>query len=118
MSHQPEDSEKRPQRATRFAIPMPLRYREPGETAWHGGKVENISRTGVLFTVDKPMDVSAQVELTFQLPVELSGATPGQVFCVGQVVRTVMPASTDRPPAMAAQILNYKLMPKDRLPEI
>ncbi len=118
MSPQAENSEKPPLRATRFTIPMPLRYREPGEAAWHGGRVENISRTGVLFTVEKVMDVSAQVEMTFELPVDLSGASPGQVFCVGQVVRTVMPASTDRPPAMAAQIQHYKLMQKDALPEI
>jgi hypothetical protein len=101
-------------RATRFTISMPLRYREPGEAAWHGGRVENISRTGVLFTVEKVMDVSARVEMSFELPVELSGARPGQVFCVGKVVRTVMPASTDRPPAMAASIQSYEFSPADR----
>ncbi len=40
------------QRATRFSVHMPVRYRAIGEGEWREGHTENISRTGVLFWVD------------------------------------------------------------------
>ena len=101
-------------RATRFPISMPLRYREAGEANWQVGKVQNISRTGILFTVGNLLGVNTRLEMAFDLPVLLAGATPGQVSCKGQVVRTVLPAATDRPLTIAAQIEQYKLMPAGR----
>lgn len=74
--------------------------------------MQNISRTGVLFTVETVMDVSTHVEITFQLPVEISGGSAGQVLCVGQVVRTVLPPTTDQPPALAATIRSYQFIPR------
>ena len=109
---------KLPPRAIRFPLGMPLRYREAGEANWHVGKVENISRTGVLFDVENVIGVNARLEMTFELPVELGNATPGQVYCEGEVVRTVLPVATDRPLAVAAQIQRYRLMPKGSLPEM
>jgi hypothetical protein len=100
-----------PPRATRFDIPMPLRYREAGEARWQVGRVENISRTGILFSVKDVLGVNTWLEIAFDLPVLLEGAAPGQVYCRGQVVRTVMPAATDRSVSIAAQIQHYKLSP-------
>ncbi len=101
-------------RAPRYPIPMPLRYRRSDEPDWHGGKVENISRTGVLFTADGLFEKGAAVELAFKLPVRFAGRSAGQVMCQGKVVREVMPHASDRPPAMAAQIESYKLFPSDK----
>jgi PilZ domain len=115
MSHQANNRQEQPQRATRYAIPMLLQYRQPGEETWHGGRVENISRSGVLFTVEEVVEVSSQVEMIFQLPVEIRGASAGQVCCTGQVVRTVLPASTDRSPALAASIQSYEFSHPDRV---
>jgi PilZ domain len=109
MSGQP--IERQSPRAARFPISMPLRYREPGETDWQNGKVENISRTGVLFTVRDLLRVSTRLEMVFDLPVLLEGAAPGQVYCQGEVVRTVMPAATDQPLSAAAHIEHYKFLP-------
>ncbi len=112
MSRWVSDTKEKTERATRFVISMPLRYRMPGETAWHRGKVENISRTGVLFSAEELMDVASPVEMTFQLPVEIGGPGAAQVLCVGNVVRTVLPPTSDQPPAMAASIRSYKFNPK------
>ncbi|HET7842103.1 MAG TPA: PilZ domain-containing protein [Terriglobia bacterium] len=101
-------------RAPRYPITMPLRYRKHGEAFWHDGKVENISRTGVLFAVQDLLDKDTEVEMTFQLPVQLNGRSAGQVVCVGKIVRVVMPPATDRPSALAAQIGSYKLFPREK----
>lgn len=98
-------------RAPRYPIPMPLRYRKPDEAAWHDGKVENISRTGVLFTVEGLFERGVPVELTFQLPVQFGGRSAGQVLCQGRIVRVARQAASDGLPAMAAQIESYKLFP-------
>jgi PilZ domain len=110
------DAPKEPTRAQRFAIAMPLSYRRPGEPDWHEGKVENISRTGVLFNAKELMDESAPVEMTFQLPVEIGGAGAAQVFCAGKIVRTVLPPSSDQQPALAAQFRSYQFVPKGKMP--
>jgi hypothetical protein len=117
MSRWASDTKEKAERAPRYAISMALSYRRPGETVWHKGKVENISRTGVLFRVEELMDPGALIEMTFQLPVEIGGESGARVLCVGNVVRTVMPPSSDQPPAMAALIHSYKFVHKMREPE-
>lgn len=104
------DFKAKTERATRFAIPMAVRFREPGEENWHDGKVENISRTGILFLAEQGMGLSAAVEMTFQLPAKIKGRSAAQVLCVGNVVRTVLPPSSDQPLAVAARFHSYKLI--------
>ena len=118
MSRQAAEREQPRARATRFPIAMPLRYREAGEADWQVGKVENISRSGVLFTVGNLLGVNTRLEMAFDLPVLLEGTVPGHVYCEGQVVRTVLPAATDRQFSVAAHIQKYKLMPTDKPPDI
>lgn len=97
-------------RAQRFVIPMPLRYRRSGEEGWQEGRVENISRSGVLFQAGRLIDVKEPVEMSFQLPVEIGGSTRAEVFCVGEIVRTLLPATSDVQPAMAARTLHYRFV--------
>ena len=74
-----------PQRAQRFPVHLPIRYRSAGEGPWREGTIENISRTGVLFEGDGSLDVDTPLEMTFALPV--AGA-PG-ISCRGRIVRIV-----------------------------
>ena len=97
-------------RARRFAIEMPLRYRRSGETGWFEGQMENISRSGVLFRARELMAVSALVEMCFALPVEMRGEGCGQVFCQGWIVRSVAPPARSEHPAMAAMILDCRVV--------
>jgi len=99
-----------PPRAQRFDFQLPLRYRASGETAWQEGRTENISRTGVLFWVGRSMEAHTPVEISFEMPVEVGGERGAEVVCQGEIVRTVLPATTDAQPALAARILEYQFI--------
>ena len=97
-------------RAPGFPMRTRLRFRTPGEVEWMEGETRNISRSGVLFLASGLMDVNAPIEMSFVLPVEVGGRPGATVLCQGKVVRTILPATTDDSPAMAAKILNYRLL--------
>ncbi len=96
-----------PSRAQRFQLHLPLRYRRLGEKSWHDGKTENISRSGMLFQADEPLQPSAQLEINLVLPAEIAGLSATEVVCRGEVVRTIEPHGEHLSPALAARILQY-----------
>jgi PAS domain S-box-containing protein len=96
-----------PSRAQRFQLHLPLRYRRLGETQWHVGKTENISRSGLLFQSDDVLQPNAQLEINLVLPAEIAGLAGTEVVCRGEVVRTVERQGESVSPALAARILQY-----------
>ena len=96
-----------PTRAQRFQLHLPLRYRRLGETIWHEGTTENISRSGMLFQADEVLQPSSQLEINLVLPAEIAGLSATEVVCRGEVVRTVENQGTKLSPALAARILQY-----------
>ena len=96
-----------PGRAQRFQLHLPLRYRRLGETAWHEGKTENISRSGMLFQAEEALQPSSMLEINLVLPQEIAGLSETEVVCRGEVVRTVQPNGGTVSPALAARILQY-----------
>jgi len=96
-----------PMRAQRFQLHLPLRYRRLGETIWHVGKTENISRSGLLFEADEALQPNSQLEINLVLPAEIAGLSETEVVCRGEVVRTVEPDERTMHPALAARILQY-----------
>jgi two-component system cell cycle sensor histidine kinase/response regulator CckA len=96
-----------PARAQRFQLHLPLRYRRIGESSWHEGKTENISRSGMLFQADEPLQPSALLEINLVLPQEIAGLSETEVVCRGEVVRTIRPNGGSVSPALAARILQY-----------
>ena len=95
-------------RATRFDVPVPLRYRLAGTAAWSEGRIENISRSGLLFRVERPLPVDTPVEMTFALPV---GPTGRDLLCRGRVVRTVPGAGVAGQAGVAATIATFRFLP-------
>ena len=95
------------QRAQRFTVHVPMRYRSVGEAQWRDGRIENISRTGVLFLTEQALAVDTQLEMSFVLP--LGRATAGLV-CRGRVVRAVPRSAAALPPALAATIATYRFV--------
>ncbi len=93
-------------RAQRFQLHLPLRYRRLGETKWHQGETQNISRSGMLFEADEVLQPAAQLEINLVLPAEIAGLSATEVVCRGEVVRTIEPHGTVNP-ALAARILQY-----------
>ncbi|HVN18593.1 MAG TPA: ATP-binding protein [Dongiaceae bacterium] len=96
-----------PARAQRFQLHLPLRYRRLGETQWHVGTTENISRSGLLFQTDDILQPSVQLEINLVLPAEIAGLSGTEVVCRGEVVRTIERKGETMSPALAARILQY-----------
>ena len=94
-------------RAQRFQLHLPLRYRRLGESQWHVGTTENISRSGLLFQADESLQPSSQLEINLVLPAEIAGLSGTEVVCRGEVVRTVERKGETLSPALAARILQY-----------
>lgn len=100
---------KSSQRAQRFEIKVPVRYREKSREEWREGRTENISQSGLLFRAPEPLALESLVELNFALPTAKEGEPGATVLCDGKTVRTILPATSDESPGVAIKILNYKL---------
>jgi hypothetical protein len=96
-------------RAPRFKIRTALLYRSAGEINWHDGRIENISRTGVLFHGMHSLMPNTAVEMRFALPVEVLGEPGAEVVCEGVIARVVPPISAGTTHTLAATILQYGL---------
>ena|SRR5215471_16392244 len=54
------------ERATRYPLHIPLRYRVSGTRKWNAGETVNMSQSGVLFSSDELLEVNTILEITFQ----------------------------------------------------
>src|SRR5712691_2298339 len=88
-------------RATRLPLDLQLRYRSVGAARWHEGRVENISRSGVLFRATDLVEVDAPVEITLLLPVRPAASV---IVCRARIVRTILPGGFEKRPGLAASI--------------
>ena len=104
-------------RAQRFKLNLPVRYRLLGEDSWRQGTTENISRSGLLFRVEKLLERSAQVEINLVLPAEIAGLSAAEVVCRGEVVRTLEAEGPAGNPALAAKILQYHFQHGAQIPQ-
>ena len=97
------------QRAPRYTIHLPLKYRPSGTADWWEGQTENISRSGVLFRTDHLMALQTPVDVLMSLPDEVGDTGSGMVVCHGRVVRTEPPRPYDPRSAVAVTIASYRL---------
>ena len=95
------------ERAVRFDLPLPLRYRSIGDKDWRDGRIENISRTGMLFSTEDLLDIRTRIEMRFVLPV---GTFSPAVLCRGHVVRSVRASGPEAFPRLAATISGYRFL--------
>jgi PAS domain S-box-containing protein len=100
-------------RAPRFQLQLPLKYRQLDEERWHDGETRNISRSGLLFEAEDPLQPNVQLEINLVLPAEIAGLSPTEVICRGEIVRT---QTEQMPPALAAKILQYHFQHGSQLP--
>ncbi len=103
-----EGAPKVSSRAERFAIHLPVRYREPRSAGWFEGRTENISGSGVLFRTERLLEPKTTVEIRLELPVTLKNEAPCEIVCKGVIVRTEQSNITGIPPALAVAIQNYR----------
>jgi len=50
--------------------------------------VRNISQSGLMFETDQLLPKSIDLEMIFEMPVEITGQSNSRVFCRGQVKRS------------------------------
>ena len=55
-----------PERAVRYALKVPMRYRISGTKKWAAGETINMSRSGVLFSTEELLELNTILEITFQ----------------------------------------------------
>ena len=89
-------------RAPRYPLHVPLRYRVVGEKHWSSGSTENISRSGVLFQGEHALEVNTLIEMKVAL------APTGVVKCKGSIVRKVSPSEAGIS-ILAATIDEYRM---------
>ena len=92
-------------RASRFSVQLEMRYRAAGDRQWRFGHTRNVSRSGVLFSADAPLDPETPVELVLVLPGTVAGEPSSRLRCRGQVVRT----TGEQPSYVAAAVVDYRL---------
>lgn len=96
-------------RAPRFAIPIGILYRTPGDPTWAEALTENISKSGVLFRTDREIKLDTPVELMLEIPTFIATPVAGRAICRGRIVRTVAPSPLEERPGFAAAILEFEL---------
>ena len=96
-------------RASRFAVRVPVRYRTASDPDWRDGLTENISPSGVLFQTGSPVAPRTPVEMLLLLPGTAPHQPAYQVACLGEVVRTQRLSAPDSPSAVAVQVGSYRL---------
>jgi hypothetical protein len=89
-------------------LESPLLYRPTGTLNWYKGTIQNVSPSGVLFQAEKVMPRDCPIEMSFSLPAEVGSKRRIQIFCWGQVARSVLPNASDASPSLAAKIVRYR----------
>ncbi len=76
-------------RERRLQTSVPVQFRPKGSSeSWRVGRSENISRSGLLFTVEGDLPaVGSELELVFLLPAEICGTAAATVLCHARVAR-------------------------------
>ncbi len=95
-------------RAERFAIKVPVRYREQNRFEWQEGQSENISGSGILFHAADVVYPNTPVELTFVMPSENGGAG-ATVMCHGHAVRTMVSQRSEKQPTVGMRFQKYHM---------
>lgn len=66
---------------------MPVRYRVQGEVDWYHGTTENVSRSGALIRIERPLLLSARIQLVLDMPARLIDSAPCEVVGLATVCR-------------------------------
>jgi PilZ domain-containing protein len=98
-------------RAERYAIPIAILYRSPGELDWQPGLTENISRSGVLFRADRRLEPNTPLEMLLDLPTLIAAPASGTSLRRGRVVRAIAPSIIEDRPAVAAAFIDFQHTP-------
>jgi len=97
-------------RARRFALHLPVYFRQPDSPTWLEGTTENISYTGLLLLSTHPMVPETSLELRLQLAVGTNLNHVSEIRCKGAVVRVEQRNAPESPVALAVSIRDYRIV--------
>lgn len=100
------------ERAQRFAVAIPIRYREKGNADWQKGVTVNISASGILFRSKQAWRPRAVLDVALTLPVAISGEAPAEIGCRGTVVRKAAAPGRSSGILLAVSIERYRFIHK------
>ena len=103
-------SHQNPERARRFALHLPVYFRQPHSPTWLEGTTENISYTGVLFHSSHPLVPETALELRLPLAVGTKQNRAAEIRCKGAVVRVEQRIAPETPIALAVAIRDYRVV--------
>lgn len=94
-------------RANRYKLAAPLRYRRHGELTWRVGETINLSKSGVLFAAQLPLPPGTKLEIAISLPHNENPRLPATLVLTGRIVRHKQsdPQEKLSAPVMAAEIV-------------
>jgi hypothetical protein len=98
-------------RATpRVALRLPLKLRplDFGDASELDGESINLSEGGLLFVLDRPLEVGTAFTLAMTMPGELTGGVPMRVACTARVLRADPQHPTLGRAVNAARIERYE----------
>lgn len=98
------------ERARRFALHLPVYFRQPHSPTWLEGTTENISYTGILFRSTHPLVPDTSLELRLQLAVGPKLSHASEIHCKGAVVRMEQRNAPENPVALAVAIRDYRIV--------
>jgi hypothetical protein len=98
------------ERARRFALHLPIYFRQPLSGTWLEGTTENVSYTGVLFRSPYPIVPETPLELRLQLAIGASLNHASEIRCKGAVVRVEPRNAPESPIAVAVAISDYRIV--------
>jgi len=98
------------ERARRFALHLPVYFRQPPNSTWLEGTTENVSYTGVLFRSPYPLVPETALELRLQLAIGASLNHASEIRCKGAVVRVEPRNPPESPIAVAVAISDYRIV--------
>ena len=105
------------ERARRFALHLPVYFRQSQSTPWLEGTTENISYTGVLFRSTHPLVPETSLELRLRLAVGPKLNNASEIRCRGAVVRVEQRNAPETPVALAVSISDYRIVRQAMLRE-
>jgi hypothetical protein len=90
-------------RAPRYDLVLPVFYRPIGNEEWYAGTSQNISRSGLIFSLNADLEIGSKIEVhvVFHTNERL---WPNDILCTGEVVRK----AEEEQPKAAVRIGTYK----------
>jgi len=97
-------------RARRFALHLPVYFRQPQSLTWLEGTTENISYSGVLLRSSYPLAPKTALEMRLQVGVGPEHSLTTEIRCKGTVVRMEQRTAPKTPIALAVAIRDYHIV--------